>query len=168
LRIGRVCLWEGNYTAPQFNITLYSGSLGFPSGGSAPNTVLVLDSMHLLVATYINMFRYTALQLDSANIDPANYVDCNRPIGIQTIGKNIQFNISPNPDQNLLTVNLLSPSAATTIAVYDVAGRKIILPSFFSNNKAELTTTTLPISIYLLQVINNITGVSAVGKFVKE
>jgi len=52
--------------------------------------------------------------------------------------------------------------------VYDVAGRKIVLPTTFTNNKAELTTTTLLNGIYLLQIINNKTGVSEVGKFVKE
>jgi len=80
--------------------------------------------------------------------------------------------ISPNPVQNLLTINFPSPSppasGGVTIAVYDVAGRKIVLPTTFINNKAELTTTTLPNGIYLLQIINNITGVSEVGKFVKE
>ncbi|HYV94943.1 MAG TPA: T9SS type A sorting domain-containing protein [Chitinophagales bacterium] len=88
--------------------------------------------------------------------------------GIQEIQNGNLFSLSPNPVQNLLTINFPSPSAAATIAVYDVAGRKIVLPTTYSNNKAELTTTTLPNGIYLLQIINNITGVSEVGKFVKE
>jgi len=88
--------------------------------------------------------------------------------GIEPINSQPTFSLSPNPVQNLLTMNLFSPPVAVTIVVYDAAGRKIVLPATFSNNKAELTTTTLPNGIYLLQIINNKTGMSQVSKFVKE
>jgi len=126
---------------------------------------------------------YDDAHTDTADIflDAAYYVDevcvstdslfCLVPTGIIKEQVNSRLTISPNPVQNLLTINFLSPSALAsgeTIAVYDVAGRKIVLPTTFINNKAELTITTLPNGIYLLQIINNITGVSEVGKFVKE
>ncbi|HYV91999.1 MAG TPA: T9SS type A sorting domain-containing protein [Chitinophagales bacterium] len=96
--------------------------------------------------------------------------------GIQEVQNGNLFSLSPNPVQNLLTINFhsLSPDFSGTIAVYDVAGRKIVLPitfiadSYGTNNKAELTTTTLSNGIYLLQIINTKTGMSEVGKFVKE
>jgi hypothetical protein len=94
---------------------------------------------------------------------------------IEAINSQSTFSLSPNPVQNLLTIvraQNFAPlqSAAASIAVYDVAGRKIVLPITIveTQNVASLTTTTLPNGIYLLQIINNITGVSEVGKFVKE
>jgi hypothetical protein len=47
-------------------------------------------------------------------------------------------------------------------------GREIILPTIFSNNKAQLNTATLPTGIYMLQIINSKTGESEEGKFVKD
>ncbi|HYV95002.1 MAG TPA: T9SS type A sorting domain-containing protein [Chitinophagales bacterium] len=95
---------------------------------------------------------------------------CNKNEGVGELINNNSFSLSPNPVQNLLTINFLSPSPASggMIAVYDVAGRKIVLLTTYSNKKAELTTTTLPNGIYLLQIINTKTGMSEVGKFVKE
>ena len=44
----------------------------------------------------------------------------------------------------------------------------IALPTTFNNAQAQLNTTTLPDGFYTLQIINNKTGESEVGKFVKQ
>ncbi|HYV91065.1 MAG TPA: T9SS type A sorting domain-containing protein [Chitinophagales bacterium] len=95
------------------------------------------------------------------------------PTGTASSSNN-SISLFPNPVQNILTINLSSAYATASIAVYDVAGRKIVLPTTVSNNKTQLNTTTLPNGIYMVHVINNSqssagkTGVSEVGKLVKE
>lgn len=82
------------------------------------------------------------------------------------------LSLSPNPAQNLLTINLSSPLADASVAVYDVRGRKIFLPTanFKSqtSNSIQLNTSGLTNGIYLLQIINSKTGETEVEKFVKE
>ncbi|HYV92563.1 MAG TPA: T9SS type A sorting domain-containing protein [Chitinophagales bacterium] len=126
------------------------------------------DNSHIDTLNGGQQYLYAYYYIDSVNLFCAS-ADC--VTGIKGLNPQSTFSLSRNPVQNLLTINFLSPSALATgetIAVYDVAGRKIVLPTTFINNKAELTTTTLPNGIYLLQIINTKTGMSEVGKFVKE
>jgi hypothetical protein len=79
-------------------------------------------------------------------------------------GFGFQLNFNPN-DPNLREypeVKLLSPLVEGKVF------RKIVLPTTFANSKARLNTSGLPDGIYLLQIINDKTGVSEVGKFVEE
>ena len=73
----------------------------------------------------------------------------------------------PNPVQNLLTVSLATQAADVSIDVYDLQGRLIALPTTFTNTQTQLNTTSLAEGFYTLQITNNKTGESKVGKFVK-
>jgi len=124
-----------------------------------------VDTLHFpyLVVPQVSYYYLDDVCLSADSLFALSWTGLQQPFLYQN-----NISLSPNPVQNLLTINFPSPSSAATIAVYDVAGRKIVLPTTYSNNKAELTTTTLPNGIYLLQITNNKTGVSEVGKFVKE
>ena len=60
------------------------------------------------------------------------------------------------------------PSVDVTIAVYDVSGRKIFLPTIFSNDKVQISTSDLPEGFYTLQATSSKTGEVEAGKFVKQ
>ncbi|HYV91998.1 MAG TPA: T9SS type A sorting domain-containing protein [Chitinophagales bacterium] len=129
----------------------------------------------VIVGSYGDESSYGTSTTVNCAITDLNIIDSAYCVIVDGIEPNYFYpnsiDIFPNPVQNLLTINLLSPSAPASVGttvVYDVAGKKIVLPTTYSNNKAELTTTTLPNGIYLLQIINNKTGMSEVGKFVKE
>jgi hypothetical protein len=163
--------WEGIYDSSQFTILLYSGSPGAPNSGSSFNPLLVIDSMHLFVAQYINMYRYTDLQLDSLNIQLSDYgLDCNRNMGQinLTVSNNFIF-LYPNPVETQLTIDLTTTpiSLWATLRVYDVQGRKIVLPTTFTNTRAQLNTTSLVDGFYTVKITNSKTGESKEGKFVK-
>jgi hypothetical protein len=119
---------------------------------------------HVCTDTIPNIATYTFIDHVCVSLDSLTCFP--NALGIESLPSPSLLSLSPNPVQNLLTINFLSPSPASgeTIAVYDVAGRKIVLPITFTNNKAELTTTTLPNGIYLLQIINAQTGMSEVGE----
>jgi len=127
----------------------------------------MFDNAHTDTLNAGEPYLYAYYYIDSVNLF---CLDANCATGIEPLHSESTFSLYPNPVQNLLTLNFLYPSSASseTIAVYDVAGRKMVLPTTYSNNKAELTTTTLPNGIYLVQIINNKTGRSEVRKFVKE
>jgi len=78
-----------------------------------------------------------------------------------------RIEISPNPTQSLLTIQLSSP-ASQTIAVYDVQGKTINLPITLQNQTAQLNTSQLAEGFYTLQITNTQTGEVETGKFVKE
>lgn len=138
-----------------------------------PNSDVVLPQLSFtpIVDSIINTGNVTGDASFNAiaagiSLSPANYCI---PKSLQDLLFNDEgFQLSPNPVQNLLTINLSSPSAAATIAVYDVQGRKIILPTIFSNNNVQLNTAPLPTGIYMLQIINSKTGEREAGKFAKE
>ena len=86
--------------------------------------------------------------------------------GIASLPTN-SISLYPNPVQNQLTLNLSIPASQATIRVYDIQGRMITLPPTFTNKQAQLNTEKLPDGFYTLQIINNKTGESELGKFVK-
>jgi Secretion system C-terminal sorting domain len=67
-----------------------------------------------------------------------------------------------------LTINLVAPSDATSILIYDLQGREMILPIIFQNNQAKLNTSSLPDGFYTIQIINFQTGTKEIGSFIKE
>lgn len=87
--------------------------------------------------------------------------------GIPSLPAN-SFSISPNPVQSQLTINLAMPNSEAVIRVYDVEGRIRQTALSGQTDKVVLSTEKLPAGFYTLQIINNKTGESEAGKFVKE
>ncbi|HYV90432.1 MAG TPA: T9SS type A sorting domain-containing protein [Chitinophagales bacterium] len=151
----QMACWDG---------TKWCGISGFTINQSGPadvyNDTIILTCNYLAqgIDTIRNFVKFLG----------GDYMDtCEATFGISELNQSLNsFPLSPNPVQNLLTINL--PSSAATIAVYDVAGRKMELPTSNSANTIQLNTTALPSGMYLLQLVNTKTGMSEVEKFVKE
>ena len=90
------------------------------------------------------------------------------PTAAQNPDPHQQLLVFPNPAQSQLFINLTAPANEVTIRVYDLQGRRIVLPETFVNTQAQLNTTTLVDGFYTLQITNNKFGESEVTKFVKQ
>ena len=81
------------------------------------------------------------------------------------------ISLHPNPVQNLLTITLTMQASNVTIRVYDLQGRRVFLPTSdlrLATSSIQLNTSSLPDGFYTLQITDNKTGESEVGKFVKQ
>jgi hypothetical protein len=81
------------------------------------------------------------------------------------------ISVYPNPVLGKLIVRFetsANPGLAGTIVVCDLHGRVIKLPATIQINETELNTTALPCGFYTIRVIDNKTGRSRIGKFVKQ
>ncbi len=87
--------------------------------------------------------------------------------GISPSSDNL-ISLYPNPVQTQLNIDLPTPASEATIRVYDLQGKMFALPITLTNTQAQLNTTTLADGFYTVQIINNETGESEVGKFVKQ
>ncbi len=83
--------------------------------------------------------------------------------------KSISF--YPNPVESQLWFNLTMPASEATIRVYDLQGRirdcGLGLSNFGWSKSIQLNIENLPEGFYTIHIINNKTGRSEVGKFVK-
>ena len=75
--------------------------------------------------------------------------------------------ISPNPANNFLNIDLRSQVNQETIAVYDVHGKYIVVPTSFYDNTIQLNTTSLAEGFYVLKVVNKSSGEMRVERFIK-
>ena len=89
--------------------------------------------------------------------------------GIASLSTNF-ISLYPNPVQSELNIDLTTSSIEATIRVYDLQGRIMSLPvsDFLTSSSVQLNTTSLSDGFYTLQIIDNKTGASTVGKFVKQ
>lgn len=88
------------------------------------------------------------------------------PTGTVAAATNL-ISLYPNPVEDQLTINLIFPVTEATIHVYDLNGRVMLLPTTFTNTEATLKTEKLPDGFYTIQIIDNKSGESYVGKFAK-
>lgn len=79
------------------------------------------------------------------------------------------FSIYPNPVSDELTIQLNSDASNFSLDIFDMQGR-IVYPdkASYDGTLMYISTTTLSTGIYLIQLTNGKTGISASVKFVKE
>lgn len=87
--------------------------------------------------------------------------------GISLLARN-DISLYPNPVQSELTINLPTQANLSQIHIYDLQGRIIELPIAFISTQAHIKTTALPDGFYLVQIINENTGMISTAKFVKQ
>jgi hypothetical protein len=81
---------------------------------------------------------------------------------------NNTFSFYPNPVQDELHVNFVTPTNDVSISVHDATGRIIAIPIIFEDAHAQLNTSNLADGLYSLQVFNSKTNEVKIGKFVKS
>ena len=86
--------------------------------------------------------------------------------GIPSLSTDI-ISLFPNPVQNQLNISLSTQAEEYIVYVYNLQGKIILLPITFTNFQVQLNTTSLAEGFYTIRIINNETGRSEVGKFVK-
>lgn len=97
--------------------------------------------------------------------------------GIETIESN-RFEMYPNPAQQYIRIvpeqysmtgglHTAFQHSEISLIVLDVTGRRISLPTSFSNNEIEMNISSIMPSTYVVQFINNKSGKIEFGTFVK-
>lgn len=104
-------------------------------------------------------------------IDTAILIITNVPTSVEDLNEILGFELSPNPVQDFLTLDLISnKSFESNVAILNTEGR-IVSESAYQilngNNNIQFSTSQLPKGLYIVQIANKAGKVKS-KKFIKE
>jgi len=99
-------------------------------------------------------------------VGPTYFGECSEPVGVGELdASRTPVTLYPNPVSSFLSTTY-SGSAANTLVVTDVLGRKVLVGAY--TRSAQIDVSTLAPGTYTLQLFNEPGTAVAIGRFVRE
>ena len=88
------------------------------------------------------------------------------PLGIEDFKNNITFNISPNPVNSILNIQLSKNIVDGNVTIFDILGKQILVKRLNQNNLTQINVSNLSKGMYLVKVSSR--NNTQTKRFIKE